>query len=261
MSTPANGDEKVANSRRRRPTSGKPKGRRPRRAEDEEGKGPVDGEGKPTYEMVPVPEELQGTKQTGVISVVVRRSKYRFGFIAIGKEDTPEAPKIYFRFTEFKDVPVLIRRSYPVVFTVSKDDQGRASAMEISLTEEGKQLATTKEAAYQEKKKTEKETIKSEDAPKRAPRVRKVVEPKLVSLKFTCDAKPGVEKTEEVDANLPIGRIRNIATTLFEITTRVNVYHINSAGEQVFLTKGILSSLEPGSKIHLTDAPETTEEK
>lgn len=106
---------------------------------------------------VPVPPEFIGTTQTGIVSYINSRDyKNKFGFIHIcpGKKIDNNAPRIYFNLNAVKEsTTFIIRRSYLVSFSCNLDDQQRAYAADIELTEEGIQVATLREASIEKKRK------------------------------------------------------------------------------------------------------------
>jgi hypothetical protein len=106
---------------------------------------------------VPVPPEFIGTTQTGIVSYINSRDyKNKFGFIHIcpGKKIDNNAPRIYFNLNAVKEsTTIIIRRSYLVSFSCNLDDQQRAYAADIELTEEGIQVATLREASIEKKRK------------------------------------------------------------------------------------------------------------
>lgn len=106
---------------------------------------------------VPVPPEFIGTTQTGIVSYINSRDyKNKFGFIHIcpGKKIDNNAPRIYFNLNAVKEsTTFMIRRSYLVSFSCNLDDQQRAYAGDIELTEEGIQVAILREASIEKKRK------------------------------------------------------------------------------------------------------------
>lgn len=194
-----------------------------------------------------VPTEMVGTSQTGIVNSVIRKGRVRFGFILIGETSDPDAlvPRVYFSFSNLADSEVIIRRGYIVTFDIKADDQDRSYADNIALTEEGKKIAAEREEKIAQRR-------AEEDAGERPPRrERRPRESKLVTLKVTCEGKPG-EKEIEFDVNQSVGRMKSLATTEFDAPIEFNVYHVsnaNPAGE--FLTKAIMNGLEAGAKILL----------
>lgn len=106
---------------------------------------------------VPVPPEFIGTTQTGIVSYINSRDyKNKFGFIHIcpGRKIDNNAPRIYFNLNAVKEsTTFIIRRNYLVSFSCNLDDQQRAYAADIELTEEGIQVATLREASIEKKRK------------------------------------------------------------------------------------------------------------
>jgi len=102
----------------------------------------------------PVPPDFIGQTKTGVVSVIVRKGRVRFGFIHLcpGPEIDEAAPRIYFSFNDLADSDVTVRRGYIVTLKCSKDEQDRAYATEIALTEEGKTIAAEREAEIAKRK-------------------------------------------------------------------------------------------------------------
>jgi len=199
----------------------------------------------------PVPPDFIGQTKTGVVSVIVRKGRVRFGFIHLcpGPEIDEAAPRIYFSFNDLADSDVTVRRGYIVTLKCSKDEQDRAYATEISLTEEGKTIAAEREAEIAKRKV---ETgAEGGEKPKKAPRERKAVEDKFVNLRVTCEGKEE-EKVLSINAAQSVGKLKNVATTAFEAPVEYNVFHVTAENpEGVFLTKAILLTLVENDKLHL----------
>lgn len=253
----ATGEVKPSRRIRSRGGEGSRRKRGPRkpRSDRPEGEAQPPVERKPRPESVPVPPAFVGTTQTGIVSAIIRKGRLRFGFIHIcpGPEIDEAAPRIYFSFTNLADVNQTIRRSYIVSFKISADEQGRAFAEDIQLTEEGKVVAALKEEEILKRRseKPAEEEGAEGAASRRAPRVRRPQEEKLVTLNVTCEGK---SETKSILFNVAqtVGKIKNVATTEFDAPVEYNVFHVtaeNPAG--VFLTKVLLNSLTENETIHL----------
>jgi hypothetical protein len=294
------GDAKgVSRRTRRRPGgSGGGRGRGPRapRAEGEEGPEPRVKKERP--DSTPVPAEFIGQTKEGVVSAIIRKNRVKFGFIHLcpGPEIDEAAPRIYFSFNDLTDSTTTIRRGYVVTLKCSQDDQERAFATEITLTEEGLKIAEEREAEI-ERKKSEQAAEEGEGRPKKAPRERKPVEEKPVSLAVSCEGFAEV-KTIQFNAAQSVGKLKNIgmtyahtyiyahththilihihahthiyiyiykhthiATTAFEAPVEFNVYRSSAEDQKAeFLTKAVLLTLVDGDAIHLAAPVEVKEE-
>lgn len=251
---PVVGGEVDGRSRRRRSPGNKLRRRRGPRANGEskpEGSTRVRAE---RPESIPVPAEMIGQRKIGIVSVVVRRGKMKFGFISIGDDlkDEDKNPRIYFSFENLANAGDILRRSYIVEFMISKDDKDRAYASDISLTEEGKAIAVEREKVIAQKN-AERAEDEARNGPRkeRAPRERKPREEKLVTLTVSCEGM-SEEKSLEFNVAQSVGRLKNIATTAFDAPVHYNVFHVSAENpEGLFLTKAIMAALNPGDKIHL----------
>ena len=240
---------------RRRPNGGRRRG--PRKPAGEKAEGAVAEAAAPRErrerpESIPVPAAFVGQTKVGVVSAIIRKGRVRFGFINIcaGPEIDENTPRIYFSFAQLADAATTIRRGYVVSFKVSNDEQGRAFAEYIALTEEGKKIAAAKEADIAQKR-VERPVVEGEAAVKRAPRERRVAEDKLVTLNVTCEGKTGT-KAIEFNFAQSVGKLKNIATTAFDAPVEYNVFHVSAANPAgVFLTKAILVTLGAGDQLHL----------
>lgn len=172
---------------------------------------------------VPVPPEFIGTKQTGIVSYINSRDyKNKFGFIHIcpGRKIDNNAPRIYFNLNAVKEsTTFIIRRSYLVSFSCNLDDQQRAYAADIELTEEGIEIAILREASIEKKRKlaTEQQAITDAAAaggeggdngavaeilksatsdsvpPKNKGKERKLQPSKPIILKVSCEGKADIQ--------------------------------------------------------------------
>lgn len=208
-----------------------------------------------------------GRNANGLVSTVVRRGRLRFGFISLGLEEKPdeESVRIYFSFDNLTEPDVILRRGYPVEFSVLSDDKGRAFASGVKLTAAGKTVAANREVEIaaskaeraaanaslppREPREKKERAPREEKAPReprvRAPRERKPVEPRLVVLKVTCQGSSDA-KFIEFDLAQSIGKLKNVATTAFEAPVTYNVFHNN-----VFLSRAITAELKANDTIHL----------
>jgi hypothetical protein len=245
--------DKEKSTRRRSTGSGRRRNNRgPKKAEDATG-----AAGETTERVkrerpasIPVPPELVGKSAVGYVTDIVRRGRFRFGFINIGAEEKPvgEVPRIYFNFESLAESEPYLRRGYLVEFTVQNDEQGRPFASGVKLTEKGKELAKEREAKIAEQR------AERGEAPKRAPRERRPpMEDRNVVLKVTCQGK-SEEKSIEFNVAQSVGKLKNVACTAFEAPITYNVFHVtkeNPKGE--FLTKSVLSKMNDGDAIHLAE--------
>jgi len=245
-------DKPTSSRSRRRPSGNKKRG--PRKSAD--GADAVPREKKERPESVPVPASDVGKEKVGVVSAIIRKGRVKFGFINFGNgpEIDEAAPRIYFNFTQMADAAVTIRRGYVVSFKVAQDETGRPFAENIALTEEGKQIAAARDEEIAARKAAR--PAEESDKPKRAPRERKPLEEKPITLTVSCE---GSGETKAITFNMAqsIGKLKNIATTAFDAPVTYNVFHVSNEG-QVFLTKAILVTLSEGARIHLAAPLETT---
>jgi hypothetical protein len=259
VDAPASGDAAKSRRTRRRPGSGGGKGRtRGPRTEGEEGAAGEPRVRKERPDSTPVPAEFIGQTKEGVVSAIIRKNRVKFGFIHLcsGPEIDESAPRIYFSFNDLTDSAITIRRGYVVTLKCSQDEQDRAFATEITLTEEGKKIAEEREAEI-DRKKTEQAAEEGSDRPRerKAPRERKPVEEKPVTLRVSCEGMTEV-KTILFNAAQSVGKLKNIATTAFEAPVEFNVFRSTSADLKAeFLTKAILLTLVDNDAIHLAAPP------
>lgn len=258
----AEGTKPVSRRIRKRPSGGARKRGRGKTGEKAEGAAAADAaprEKKERPESVPVPPSFVGQNKVGIVSAIIRKGRVKFGFINIcpGPEIDESAPRIYFSFAQLADSATTIRRGYQVSFLVSADEQQRAFADKVALTEEGKKVAAAKEIEIAARK-TERPAATTEEGekPKRAPRERKVAEDKLVVLHVTCE---GHADAKPITFNFAqsVGKLKNIATTEFAAPVEYNVFHVDN-NNHVFLTKAILLTLNAGDKLHLAAPKDTT---
>ncbi len=256
-------------NRRRRPTGGNRR-RGPRKTEGTEGETAAPRERRERPVSLPVPAELVGRNANGLVSTVVRRGRLRFGFISLGLEEKPdeESVRIYFSFDNLTEPDVILRRGYPVEFSILSDDKGRAFASGVTLTAAGKTVAANREvelaaakaeraangipervraprAPREEKPRVERAPREPREPKERVQREKKFVEPRLVVLKVTS-ANSSETKLIEFDLAQSIGKLKNVATTAFEAPVTYNVFHKN-----VFLTRAITGELKANDTIHL----------
>lgn len=258
----AEGTKPVSRRIRKRPSGGaRRRGRGKAAAEKTEGGAEaVPRERKERPESVPVPPAFVGQNMVGVVSAIIRKGRVKFGFIHIcpGPEIDESAPRIYFSFAQLADSAIIVRRGYQVSFLVSADEQERAFADNVALTEEGKKTAEAKEAEIAARKSERPATTEDSERPKRAPRERKVAEERPVALTVTCEGRSEA-KTITFNFAQSVGKLKNVATTEFDAPVEYNVFHVNAENpEGVFLTKAILLTLNPGDKIHLAAPKDTT---
>jgi len=243
------GDREKSDRRRRSGASRRRGPRGPRKSEDAEG-----GEERVKKERpasIPVSPEMVGRAAVGYITDIIRKGRFRFGFINVGAEEKPvgEVPRIYFNFEGVSDTDAFLRRGYPVEFTVQNDEQGRPFAAGVKLTAKGREMAAEKEAKLAQAR------AERGEAPRapREPRERKPHEERLVVLKVTCQGK-SEEKSIEFDVGQSVGKLKNVACTAFEAPIIYNVFHVtkeNPKGE--FLTKAIMSKMNHGDAIRLAE--------
>lgn len=210
-------------------------------------------ERKPRPESIPVPAEFVGKTMTGVVSAIIRKGRLRFGFIHIGAgpEIDEAAPRIYFSFSRLSDTNTTIRRGYVVSFLIAADEQGRAFADAIDLTEEGKVIAAEKEVEIARRRVENPREGEEAGAPRRERRERRPVEEKLVTLRVTCEGKADV-KLITFNVAQTVGKVKNVATSEFDAPVEFNVFHVTAENPTgVFLTKALLSSLAENETIHL----------
>lgn len=257
----AEGTKPVSRRIRKRPSGGARR-RSGRGKATEKAEGAADAaprEKKERPESVPVPPSFVGQSKVGIVSAIIRKGRVKFGFINIGTglEIDETAPRIYFSFAQLADSATTIRRGYQVSFLVSADEQQRAFADNVALTEEGKKIAAAKEVEIAARKSERPAAAEDSEKPKRAPRERKVLEEKLVALNVTCE---GNTETKSITFNFnqSVGKLKNIATTEFAAPVEYNVFHVDASNNHVFLTKAILVTLNAGDKIHLAAPKETS---
>jgi hypothetical protein len=251
----ASADKTTSRRIRKRSSGSRRRGPRAPRAEGGEDAAPRERKERP--ESVPVPPSFVGQNKVGVVSAIIRKGRVKFGFINIcpGPEIDESAPRIYFNFANLADESVTIRRGYVVSFKVSADEQERAFAENITLTEEGKKIAAAKDAEIAARQ-SSRPAGEDSEKPKRAPRERKPQPEKPVQLKVTCEGKAGA-KDVTVNAAQSVGKLKNVATTAWEAPVEFNVYHVSNEDGHVFMTKAILLALKDGDKVHLA-APKPT---
>lgn len=255
------GEKPVSRRIRKRPSGGarrRGRGKATEKTEGAEDAAPREKKERPV--SVPVPPAFVGQNKVGIVSAIIRKGRVKFGFINIcpGPEIDESAPRIYFSFAQLADSATTIRRGYQVSFLVSADEQQRAFADNVALTEEGKKVAAAKEVEIAARKSERPAAAEDSEKPKRAPRERKVAEEKLVSLTVTCE---GQAETKTITFNFAqsVGKLKNIATTEFAAPVEYNVFHVNAENPAgIFLTKALLLTLNAGDKIHLAAPKEGT---
>jgi len=212
---------------------------------------------RPKREYIDVPADMIGTKQVGIVSVVVRKGPVRFGFILIGDgvdvDAVEKAPRIYFSFSNIKESGLIMRRGYLVTFTCKKDDKDRTFADEIELTEEGKTIQVAREERIAQRKAENPDG----DRPARQKKVRAErappPEPRMVKLRVSCEGMGNEEKVVEVNAAQSVAKLKNAACTAFNTSLDLNVYFVPSAGlsEMTFLSREQKAALADNDRIHL----------
>lgn len=248
--------EKTASRRIRKRSSGsRRRGPRADKVEGAEGSAPRERKERPV--SIPVPPALVGSNQVGVVSAIIRKGRVKFGFIHLcpGPEIDESTPRIYFSFAALADPAVTIRRGYVVSFKVSADEDQRPFAEDIALTEVGKQIAAAKDAEIAARQAARPAGEDSERAP-RAPRERRPQAEKPVTVKVTCEGKPG-HKDLVVNVAQSVGKLKNVATTAWDAPIEFNVFHVD-AGNHVFMTKAILVNLVDGDHVHLATPQEAS---
>lgn len=202
-----------------------------------------------------------GQKVTGRVTVIIKKGRFKFGFIHIGPTETAEEelPRIYFSFEEVQG-EVAIRNKYQVEFTCRKDEQDRAYAAGVVLTPAGQAMAVEREALLAASQAAREAKQAGAPAKKeRAPRERKPREERNVMLRVTCEGSTRGEQRLEVNVAGSVGKLKNIATTAFDAPLTHNVFLLTEAEPKgVFLTRTLLAGLETDARVHLgapTDEP------
>jgi len=294
MSSFAEAEDKKTNPRRRRPAGG---GRR----RPEEAAPPaerVERAPRPKVERppaVPFPDNLIGKVSTGVVNSVVRRGKFKFGFINLGTtdEDATDVPRVYFTMEDATGNEFILRRGYPVEFTAKHDEKGRVNAADIKLTDrdvavERESLVAQKKAeraeryaANPELEKADREAREKRYRDRRQQRggrgsgarpAREIREPRearppreprepredrLVTIRVTC-AGQNESKKLEINLNHSVGRLKAVCLTAFEgAPGTLLLYHVSPENpEGTFLTRSILNKLTESDTIHLGESRE-----
>lgn len=203
-------------------------------------------------DYVAVPDSMVGTKQVGIVNTVIKKGGMRFGFILIGEsagvDDITTAPRVYFNFSNIKDSDLILRRTYKVSFICKKDDKDRTFADEVELTEEGKTIQTEREAVIAQRKIDFPDGPPGREGGKR--RERKAPEPRMVTLKVSCEGLPE-EKSMEVNLSSSVGRIKGLICEAFGAPAELSIYLVTDGGEKVFLDRDMKAAMKDGDKIHL----------
>jgi cold shock CspA family protein len=229
-------------------------------------------ERRPRPTPAPVPEDMHGKKHVGVVSVLVRKGKFNFGFITVGEGEN--APQVYFNPSCLaEDNKVYMRRGYEVEFMCSKDSEGRSTAQDIRLTANGEATKAERDAAYQAKRAERTAAPAAAATPAEAtpapatenngqrrgkkflrkPRVRGTP----VTVNVACHGKEG-EKAIDIHTQINIGRLKGLAITAFGAPTNYSVYHVSADGSHVFLNRDILAKLTSNDKLYLGEPKEST---
>eukprot|EP01039_Chlorochromonas_danica_P000499 gene499-538_t len=220
----------------------------------------------PRPPAVPVPEDLQGKTVVGVVSTLVRRGKFNFGFITIGEDES--APSIYFNPSGLVDPKLYLRRGYEVELLVTKDEEGRATAKDIKLTPKGEQAKAENDAIFEAKRKERAAAPPAaaaaaegavETEKKSKPRTRKprgpVQEGDAISFVVTSQDS-NEQKTVETHTLVSLGKLKTVAAKLFDAPLSYQIFLVDN-GKKVRLDKELFSGLKSGDKIHLAAAEET----
>lgn len=217
----------------------------------------------PRPPAVPVPEDLQGKTVVGVVSTLVRRGKFNFGFITIGEGES--APSIYFNPSGLVDPKLYLRRGYEVELLVTKDEEGRATAKDIKLTPKGEQAKAENDAVFEAKRKERAAAPPAaaegavETEKKSKPRTRKprppVQEGEAISFVVTSQDS-NEQKTVETHTLVSLGKLKTVAAKLFDAPLSYQIFLLDN-GKKVRLDKELFSGLKSGDKIHLAAAEET----
>lgn len=231
--------------------------------------------------VVPLPLELVGKTNKGIVSYFNMRGPSKFGFIYIsdslpGKGEAETLPRVYFKLDDYHnytpDTKYYPRRGYEVQFEISKDETDRFYAVNIRLTDSGVaasgayqaeravKIAVMKEsgeapparkvksAAAAKQPKSESDGIEKKKKPRRNRKPREKVDIDtlpIVNLVFTCEGKAG-EKTVEARIGQNLGTLKYNAAAAFEASNDLSMYKDGS-----LLTRTICATLKDGDRIQL----------
>lgn len=251
MSSEAETEQKKNSSRRR--TAGKSRDKQNKDGEQDGEKKSSQRRRKDKVVYGPLPKDDLNKELVGRVAVVIRNAvaKSFYGFITVG-EAAPESantPSVYF---DQRDVPEeygRLRPGYIVTFTAKSFEGDKIKAVDMKLTDKGKEIQTEREAYLAEQKAKEADKpadpVPKADVPKKASSKQR--KKKEINLKATCEGDP---ETKELtfDILLSVGRLKRKLYYLF----KKDGYSIYKDGE--FLTGKVLKSLQEGDTINY--APE-----
>lgn len=197
----------------------------------------------------PLPKDELDKELVGRVAVVIRNAVARsfYGFITVGEEapESANTPSVYFDQLDVPEEYGRLRPGYIVSFTAKAFEEDKIKAVDIKLTDKGKELQKEREAYLEELKANAAEKPadagqKNDKPQKGSSKQRKKKE---INLKATCEGDP---ETKELtfDILLSIGKLKRKLYYLF----KKDAYSIYKDGE--FLTGKVLKSLQDGDTIN-----------